>query len=106
MAGRPREITIEISPVLEQALDNLRAELPKMSDPELLAELAVRGAPSPPPNTGNPHLDRILAMPGVKPPEGDLKKILEKIANDPPRLSAQEKADLDAYLEWDRSDKF
>lgn len=106
MADRPREITIEISPVLEQALENLRAELPEMDDAELLAELAVRGAPSPPPNTGNPHLDRILAMPGVKPPEGDLKEILEKIARDPPRLSAKEKADLDAYIEWDRDSRF
>lgn len=106
MGEQPRIIKVEVGPDLEQALIALRAELPESTDSELLAELAIRGAPTPPPNTGNPHLDRILTMPGVKPPEGDLKEILEKIARDPPRLSAKEKADLDAYIEWDRDSRF
>lgn len=78
-----------------------RRELPGKSDAALVKELALRGSRSGPNGATNSALERILARPGVRPPERKLESVLAGLEKTQ-KLNSET---IDRILEEDRADR-
>ena len=79
MPTKLRRIAVTEDPELAEVLLRASAVLPGRSSASLLKELALRGAESLESGADvNPKLQRILAMPGVRPAKGTFKDFLRE----------------------------
>lgn len=79
MPTKLRRIAVTEDPELAEVLLRASAHLPGRSSAALLKELALRGAESLASGAdSNPKLQRILAMPGVRPATGTFKDFIEE----------------------------
>ena len=79
MPTKLRRIAVTEDPELAEVLERASIQLPGRSSAALLKELALRGAESLASGVdSNPKLQRILAMPGVRPATGSFKEFLQE----------------------------
>ncbi|MCB8915181.1 MAG: hypothetical protein H6532_05050 [Thermoleophilales bacterium] len=79
MPSKYRRIAVVEDPELAETLEWAGRQLKSRSDASLLRELAIRGAASLRREVSmSPGLRQILAIPGVRPPHGDIRESLRK----------------------------
>ncbi|MCB0831819.1 MAG: hypothetical protein KDB54_06785 [Solirubrobacterales bacterium] len=94
MPSKYRRIAVVEDPELAEALRWAETRIKSRSDASLLRELAIRGAASLRQETPmSPGLRRILAIPGARPAEGDIRQTLRSR----PPVKLPDGSEPDAY---------